>query len=288
MKKATTLRLTIPEWHGGVNPNYPLGARLMEVIAPGCDEDESILIPVLEDFTLPLENKAGIDGFDALLRQKQETARVLRERQPDKVIVFGGDCSVSLAPFDYLSGKYGRHLGLIWLDAHPDIATAPASSHLHEMVLGNLLGRQPDIEVARVEHPLDPKQVLMAGLIDGKNKDVASCETMNLTVLTPKDLRDNPAILTNWLRGNDIRYLAVHWDLDVLSPLDYRSISTALPYTRPEDYSFSVGELTLKEVVALLNTASKDADLVGLSIAEHLPWDAFNLRSALSELAIFK
>lgn len=37
----------------------------------------------------------------------QDTKKILEEKQPDKIIVFGGDCSVTQIPFDYLSGKYG-------------------------------------------------------------------------------------------------------------------------------------------------------------------------------------
>ena len=38
------------------------------------------------------------------------------------IIIFWGDCSFFQTPFDYLKGKYGKNLGIIWLDAHPDVS----------------------------------------------------------------------------------------------------------------------------------------------------------------------
>ncbi|MEE6677452.1 arginase family protein [Limosilactobacillus fermentum] len=84
--------------------------------------------------------------------------------QPDKVLMVGGDCAVSLAPFDYLSGRYGRDLGVVWLDTHPDISTTEESHHLHEMVVSSLLGKgAPGFNA---HHPLASDQVILAGLIE--------------------------------------------------------------------------------------------------------------------------
>ena len=87
----------------------------------------------------------GIDCGEAILEEMKKTWGVLNEKKPDRVIVFGGDCSVSQVPFDYLSGKYGDKLGILWLDAHPDISGTKDSSHFHEMVLADLLGQKPTI-----------------------------------------------------------------------------------------------------------------------------------------------
>ena len=47
---------------------------------------------------------------------------------------------VSQAPFDYLHGKY-NDLGIIWIDAHPDVSTInDGYPNAHAMVLGSLMG----------------------------------------------------------------------------------------------------------------------------------------------------
>lgn len=44
MSKKQTLRLTCPQWQGGVNPNYVFGAELLSFIAPPSTTDKSITI----------------------------------------------------------------------------------------------------------------------------------------------------------------------------------------------------------------------------------------------------
>ena len=61
---------------------------------------------------------------------------MIERENPDKIITIGGNCIVSLAPFDYLHGKYGD-TGIIWLDAHPDVSTPQDGyAYAHAMVLG--------------------------------------------------------------------------------------------------------------------------------------------------------
>ena len=46
--------------------------------------------------------------------------------------------------------------------------------------------------------------------------------------------------------------------------------------------------MKLSEVSKVLDDVSKKAEIVGLTIAEHIPWYAINLRKTLSEISIFK
>ncbi len=46
------------------------------------------------------------------------------------------------------------------------------------------------------------------------------------------------------------------------------------------------GTLSMAQVIALLNVVAQVADVVGISIAEHLPWDAINLQQMLKQLPL--
>ena len=46
--------------------------------------------------------------------------------------------------------------------------------------------------------------------------------------------------------------------------------------------------MTFKELVDILKGILKENEVVGLTIAEFLPWDAINLKNLLSELDIFR
>lgn len=287
MKK--TLRLTYPQWQGGMNPNYVFGAELLEQIAPPSLTAEHATVTVNRKFNLKAPQLDGIDCGLALLEQKKQAEKILQEKQPDKVIVFGGDCAVTQVPFDYLSGKYGSKIGLLWLDAHPDCSTVKESSHLHEMVMGNLIGLSPFSEITAVQHPYEAKRVLLAGVIEEALRPMdMACKEKGIRILSPEILKENSDEILTWISETGIEYVAVHWDLDVLHPSDFRSIYPAEPYTDPQDFPAAVGRMKLSEIVRILNDISKKAEIVGVSITEHLPWDAFNLRKSLKAIAIFE
>ena len=283
-----TLRIKYPQWHGGVNPNYVLGSNLLSVIAPPNPKDEEVEIPIDSNFS-KTEKLDGIECGESLLNELNHAYKILNEKSPTHVIVFGGDCSVSQAPFDYLKGKYGENIGIIWFDAHPDVSGPKDSSHLHEYVLADLMGQNPDSKITKVNNPYNPKNVIMAGLIEKDLRPMdMTCKKLNLEICSPEELSKNSEKLIKWIEKNNIKYLAIHWDLDVLSPNDFRSIYPGEPYTDLNNFPWAIGKMKLCEVARVLNDVSQKAEIVGLSIAEHMAWDAINLRKALSEIPIFK
>ena len=288
MGKKKTLRIVFPQWQGGVNPNYVFGSELLSHIAPPSISDETVEIKVDKNFDADLSSIDGVDAGDMLIKQMEETERVLKDRQPDRVIIFGGDCSVTQAPFDYLKSKYADKLGILWLDAHPDVSGTTNSSHLHEMVLANLLGQNLSSDITKVKHPFKPDEVMLAGLIeeDLREMDMA-CKELNLRIAAPAELKAGSQAILKWVEESGIEYLAVHWDLDVLSPNDFRAIMTARPYIDLDRFPAAVGRMTINEVGRILKDVSEKAEIVGLGITEHMPWDAMNLRRVLSGISIF-
>ena len=287
MKK--TLRLHYPQWQGGMNPNYVFGSELLAAIAPPSKTAEEVTVPVAKDFASASQPMGGIDKGAALLKQARAAKAILYEKQPDKVIVFGGDCAVTQVPFDYLSGKYNDKIGLLWLDAHPDCSTTKDTAHLHEMVLGNLLNSSPEAELTSVSYPYAPQKVLLAGIIEERLRPMdMACKELALAMASPEELAAGSQKVLSWIEREGIQFVAVHWDLDVLSPADFRSIYPAEPYTDPSLFPAAVGRMKLKEIVRLLTDVSEKAEIVGMSITEHLPWDAFRLRDALSQIHIFE
>src|SRR3546814_987501 len=79
----------------------------------------------------------------------------IERHAPDRIVTLGGDCLVDLAPMAYLSRRYGEKLGVLWLDAHPDVMSAAEFSHAHAHVLALLLGRGDEAFTAEVPRKLD-------------------------------------------------------------------------------------------------------------------------------------
>lgn len=286
-----TLRMVIPQWQGGVNPNYVFGAELLAAIVPPTERARTVTVAVPRDFEAPLGRVDGVEGAEALLAQMAEERSMLEREQPNRVVVLGGDCAVEQAPFDWLNGRYGGDLGILWLDAHPDISSPASSTHQHEMVLGDLLGLSPDAVVTRVEHPFEPARVMLGGLIkEGLRPKDEACRELGLRAASPETLAASSEPVLAWLREEGIKRLVIHWDLDVLSPEDFRSIYPAEPGCDVEEFSRTmgaVGRMTLAQVGRLVADVSVAADVVGFGITEHLPWDAFNLRRTLAGIEIF-
>lgn len=282
-----TIRMILPQWQGGANPDYMIGSEVLSAIIPSDNHAETIKVPVNKDLN-NITNNNGISGRKVLLQQVNEVEDILKLKHPDKVITIGGDCSISEAPFDYLSGKYGDKLGVIWLDVHPDISDTTNSHHLHEMVVANLLGYGDKEFNDKTQNKLSPNQIMYAGL---KHDELRSMDHMvddlNIKYATPEQLAHDSEAILNWIKDNDFQKIAVHFDLDVLSPDDFRSILPAQPHTNVDDFGAAVGSMTLKIVSRVMSDISDNSEIVGFNIAEHMPWDAINLRNTLSKISIF-
>jgi arginase len=97
-KKVTkqTIRLLMPQWQGGNNPNYSFGAELLAWLAPGNDQP-LIHVPVQAFDGIPLENENGTYGRKQLLEQLEAAHHIIYAHKPDCIVMFGGDCLVEQA-----------------------------------------------------------------------------------------------------------------------------------------------------------------------------------------------
>lgn len=281
-----TLQLTFPEWQGGVNPNYYFGSKLLSWLVPKGPSCECAEVPV--DNTFPKETVTDSISYKEILMQQQTAAaQLLKIKQPERVIVLGGDCSVEQAPFDYLHGKYPEHTGILWIDAHPDFSRPKDFSHEHAMVLGNLIGAGAPDFAAMVQHPFARTDVLYVGL---KADHLETWEEVYMAqepiaYVEPSQLKSGSEPVLHWIRENGFEQVIVHWDLDVLSPEKFHSLLCAEPDIPPVEYA--VGDMHLPEIIRLIRDVGEEAEIVGLGITEFLPWDCINLRKGLASLPIF-
>ncbi|WNG82091.1 arginase family protein [Mycobacterium sp. ITM-2016-00316] len=282
-----TIRLAMPQWQGGNNRNYPLGTDLLAFLAP--DNGQPTLTVEVEPFDPDDTPERGIAHRRALLDQLRRARAVLDDAQPDKVVVFGGDCLVEQAPFSYLNERHGGKLGVLWIDAHPDIKTPAEWANAHTMVLGNLLGEGDAEFSAEVQQKIEPGRVMYAGLreVGLTEQESEVIGRLGLRVASPEALAvDSSAILT-WIREEGIDHLAIHLDVDVLDPASFRSVLFAEP--DPEINwleMYPAGKMTLPQVIRVMADAASQAEVVGLGICEHLPWDMIHLKEALAKFPV--
>ena len=282
-----TLRLTAPDWQAGAKEDYYFGAQMLSMLAPKSDQHIERTIPVSAPSGVELQEENGVVEQAATLANVSNAKSIIAEEQPDRIITLGGNCLVSEAPFDYLHGKYGDTLGIIWFDAHPDISTPEMFNHEHAMVLANLLRKGDPSHNRLVEHPFKPQDILYVGLQPLTTDEVPQMDKLGIAYAIQQEAMLSQAAIRNWLQQSGYTKIALHWDLDVIDPTDYHS----LYFNEPEVPMFagsSCGHFKFTEVAKKILEVQELADIVGFTIAEYLPWDAIRLRKALSDVNIFK
>lgn len=283
-----TLRLLFPQWQGGNNPPYHLGSLLLSYLSPESDGPvESV--PVDEPTTEPLVEVDGINAKPQIIRQLKDAAALIEKHDPDSIVVFGGDCLVSLAPFSHLLNKYGDKLGVLWIDSHPDVQTAKQYPNAHAHVLGALIGTGDKDLLAHVATRLSPSKIMISGIHDPLTYEAEYLAHHNIATIGPEQIKDEGKDVIEWIEKENIEYLAIHIDLDVLDPSLFRSVLFARPGRGEHDFGdVAEGKLTIENVLHLIAQATSKAQPVGLTIAEHLPWDMLNLKNMLSALPLIK
>lgn len=280
-----TIRLKIPQWQGGNNPTYSLGSDLLSFLVPKNLEQKEITVPIPE-YEEPLVKENGVTAQSIVAENVSETMAIIQEEAPDKIITLGGDCLVSQAPFDYLHGKYGEELGIIWIDAHPDISTPDTFFNEHAMVLGNLLNDGDPVLAEKVQHPFAAKDVLYVGLQKPTTDEEVILERLGLDYQVQDQERITPAEIKEWLKEQQFTKVVVHFDLDVLDPKEFRMLYFAEPGVT--DYSAEAGKMSLLEVKETMEAIAEQSEIVGLTVAELLPWDVRNLKNLLKDFDIFR
>ncbi|WP_416409337.1 arginase family protein [Agrobacterium rosae] len=293
MQNEKTLRLLFPQWQGGGDPSYMLGSRLLAWLAPeaaGPVEEVTIAEPDGQ----PLQVRGGILARDAVVSQFQDARRRIDLHLPDRIVVFGGDCGVDLAPFAYLNERYDGDLAVLWIDAHSDLFSPKVFPNSHAHVLGSLMGQGDAEFLSAVKTPVKPGNAMVAGWrkLPDQHSELQEFEDeladrLQIQRVGPEELVNDSKPVLDWLRATGAKHVAVHFDLDVLDANLFRSLTFSKPgMPTPTDNDIQAGRMTLPQVVRLLTDVANEVNVVGLGITEFVPWDAIALRDALAQLPL--
>ena len=156
-------------------------------------------------------------------------------------------------------------------------------------MLRALIGTGDNDLVAHVATRLNPAKIMIAGLHDPLAYEADYLARHNIATIAPEQVKNGGKEVMAWIEREHIEYLAIHIDLDVLDPSLFRSVLFAKPGRGEHDFGdVAEGKLAIEEVLNLITQATSKAEPVGLTIAEHLPWDMLNLKNMLSALPLMK
>jgi arginase len=285
-ENSRNLRMVFPMWVGGNLPEYYLGAELLAWLAPET-KSAVVKVPVDKPEGTPPPVEDGMTGRSALEKQLTAAERLLLEHAPQTVCVLGGDCLVDLVPFAYLSEKYGEELGILWLDTHPDIMTPAQHKNANAHVLGALMGNGDPMLTSRVKTPVLSSRVMIAGTHSPSDYEAQFLKENNIRTVSPTDMKKGTSALTEWIKKEKIKYLAVHFDVDILSHDKFMSTYFNNPSAEPESFSgIPQGQMQLQDVLEWIKAAGSQTEIVGFGVTEYLPWDAIRLKEVFKKLPL--
>ena len=273
-RDSSTLRLLWPQWQGAgrdmvahLTPGIPAeqarlgyvtGTTVLQAVLPQHD-GPTATVPV--SFVDDADLQDGVDSKSAVLAQLKNAFAVIESYDAERILTFGGECSVSVAPFAALAAKYGDDLAIVWVDSHPDVGT-PASEYSghHAMAVSVLLGHG-DADILELMPAAVPgAHVALAGLHSWTDDDFPNVARWGLATFSPTELRDSSEPLLAWLASTGCTKAAIHLDVDVVDV--------------NEEYFGLGGEpdgLTSAQVRRLMADIQSATDVVGFTIAEYIP-----------------
>ena len=279
-----TIRLLYPDHVSGGLETYYFGANLLQHILP-----ENKNQPLIKVSIAPPDGKEkavsnGILAEDEVLAGIRDAQAKIKKEKPDKIITIGGNCLVSLAPFDYLHGVY-ENTGVIWIDAHPDVSTTEDGyPNAHAMVLGSLLGYGASQLSEQMENKrfkanevmyvgLQPLHEYQENFLKGIGVDY---KVQDKGFVTDEEIR---------LFMSRFDHILVHFDIDALDEHLFHSTYFANPELVGD--GSGGGKMAMEHVARVLKVVTEESDVVGFTIAEYLPFDEHKLYKMFSEIKLF-
>lgn len=279
-----TIRLLYPDYVSGRLETYYFGAGLMAHILPENEKQPLVKVQIAPPDGREKSVQDGIYARNEVLAGIKAAMQRIEEEQPDRIITIGGNCIVSLAPFDFLHGKY-KNTGIIWIDAHPDVSTPKDGyPNAHAMVLGSLMGYGDQALTGFMKNEtFKPEEILYVGLQGLHDYQTQFLNRMNVQYKVQTDeFVSNQEILAF---TEKFEHILIHFDIDVLDEKRFHSTYFANPELSGD--GSGGGKMTIEKLTEILCCITGHADVVGFSIAEYLPFDEYRLHKMFSKISLF-
>ena len=214
---------------------------------------------------------------DACLSLLKQALSKIKEQNPTKILTIGGECSVSVPSFTYLIDKYKEDVGIIWIDAHPDMGM-PGDQYkgYHAMALAMCLGMGDENYVKECPGKISVEKCIILGLREMEKEAEERKNKIGLKHITVEETRENKNKIAEWIKKVGVKKVLIHLDLDVLDPKD---LFVAVGYVENGFY--------LKEVIEQIKIISENSEVVGLTIAERTPVEEIRLLNMMNQLPLF-
>ena len=279
-----TIRLLYPDHASGGLDTYYFGANLLQYILPSNSNQPLVKVNIEPPNNKEKKITNGISAEEEVLNGIKDTQNKIQSEKPDKIITIGGNCLVSLAPFDYLHGIY-KKTGIVWIDAHPDVSTVKDGyPQAHAMVLGSLLGYGASQLSAQMKNSkFKPNELLYVGLQPLHNYQEKFLKDVGVNFkIQDKEFVNNEEIKAFIKSFHNI---LIHLDIDVLDEHFFHSTYFANPELVGD--GACGGKMRIEKLTEILQVITENSNVVGFTIAEYLPFDEHKLHKMFSKIKLF-
>ena len=279
-----TIRLLYPNHVSGGLETYYFGANLLTHILPTNDKQPLVKVEVAPPDGKEKTVTQGIYAKDEVFSGIRDAMEKIDAEKPDRIITVGGNCIVSLAPFDYLHGLYDN-VGIIWIDAHPDVSTVnDGYPYAHAMVLGSLMGHGADsLSVIMKNRKFKADEILYVGLQKLHDYQEKFLKDMSVDYKVQADEFVSDDNIKRFIQRFD--HTLIHFDIDVLDEHFFHS--TYFANSELVGDGAGGGKMTVEKLSKILKCITENSDVVGFTIAEYLPFDEYRLHKMFSEISLF-
>ena len=279
-----TIRLLYPDHVSGGLDTYYFGADLLQYILPQNPNQPVVKVDIIPPNSKEKAVTNGIYAEKEVLLGIRDAQEKISKENPDRIITIGGNCMVSLAPFDYLHGKY-KNVGIIWIDAHPDVSTLnDGYPNAHAMVLGSLLGHGAAQLTREIKNSLfKPDEIFYIGLQPLHDYQEKYLDDMGVKYKVQDQTFVSSSEIKSFIGRFD--HILIHFDIDVLDEHFFHS--TYFANSELVGDGAGGGKMTIEKLSEVLRLITENTDVVGFTIAEYLPFDEHRLHKMFAEINLF-
>lgn len=279
-----TIRLLYPDHVSGGLDTYYFGADLLQYILPQNPNQPVVKVDIIPPNSKEKAVTNGIYAEKEVLLGIRDAQEKISKENPDRIITIGGNCMVSLAPFDYLHGKY-KKVGIIWIDAHPDVSTLnDGYPNAHAMVLGSLLGHGAAQLTREIKNSLfKPDEIFYIGLQPLHDYQEKYLDDMGVKYKVQDQTFVSSSEIKSFIGRFD--HILIHFDIDVLDEHFFHS--TYFANSELVGDGAGGGKMTIEKLSEVLRLITENTDVVGFTIAEYLPFDEHRLHKMFAEINLF-
>ena len=279
-----TIRLLYPDHVSGGLDTYYFGADLLQYILPQNPNQPVVKVDIIPPNSKEKAVTNGIYAEKEVLLGIRDAQEKISKENPDRIITIGGNCMVSLAPFDYLHGKY-KKVGIIWIDAHPDVSTLnDGYPNAHAMVLGSLLGHGAAQLTREIKNSLfKPDEIFYIGLQPLHDYQEKYLDDMGVKYKVQDKTFVTSSEINDFIGRFD--HILIHFDIDVLDEHFFHS--TYFANSELVGDGAGGGKMTIEKLSEVLRLITENTDVVGCTIAEYLPFDEHRLHKMFAEINLF-